>query len=267
MIRHYGPPQNNNNRRKQSNENKMRKGFTTRHILFQSVALSWLNKKTKECKDEVRPSLLMTSNKLKERSDRTADSDQSDWSGFEIARGPANLIGDTSCPADRQLKGCLKIKSQRESLARIVPRPRPPSSARSTTDKATYEVLFDSVEIREYHRMLSDNPACSGAPIGIGWRYDTKDTIRFDLDEYERCREGLRRTKEELVIPPDVREDMLRKAGFSRRDIVLAIQLSRNVRAQRAASIQQLKLHRYWNGSRHDIWRGVEDSTSTHKEL
>ena len=258
MIRHFGPPQNNNNRRKQSNENKMRKGFTTRHILFQSVALSWLNKKTKECKDEVRPSLLMTSNKLKERSDRTADSDQSDWSGFEIARGPANRPATQGLPEDQ-------VSAQ--SLARIVPRPRPPSSARSTTDKATYEVLFDSVEIREYHRMLSDNPACSGAPIGIGWRYDTKDTIRFDLDEYERCREGLRRTKEELVIPPDVREDMLRKAGYSRRDIVLAIQLSRNVRAQRAASIQQLKLHRYWNGSRHDIWRGVEDSTSTHKEL
>ena len=102
----------------------------------------------------------------------------------------------------------------------------PPSSSRPITNKATSEVLFDSVEIREYHHVLSDNPTSSGGPIGIGWRYDTKDTIRFDLAEYERCRKGLRRTRKELVILKDVREDMLRNAGYSRREIVLAVQLA-----------------------------------------
>ena len=102
----------------------------------------------------------------------------------------------------------------------------PPSSSRPTTNKATSEVLFDSVGIREYYHVLSDNPTSSGGPISIGWRYDTKDTIRFDLAEYERCRKGLRQTRKELVILKDVREDMLRNAGYSRREIVLAVQLA-----------------------------------------
>jgi len=129
------------------------------------VTLSWKNKKMEEGKAEVR--LPMTSNKFKDRSVRTADLDHSDWPGFEIARGPANLIIDVSCPARRQLKGCLKVKSPCESLARIAPRLRPPSSAQPTTDKTTSKVLFDSVEIREYHHMLSNNPTSLGAPISL----------------------------------------------------------------------------------------------------
>ena len=169
-------------------------------------------------------------------SDRTANLDLSDWSGCR--RLPANVVRDSSFPVSAALaiKGCLKVQTQRESLAMIMP--TPPSSAPQTTDKATV-VLPDSVEIRQYHRALSDNPSTSsGAPIGIGWRYDSEDTIRFDIDEYERCREGLRRTKKEMVIPPDVREEMLREAGYSHREIFLAMQVAKKERAKRAASIR-----------------------------
>jgi hypothetical protein len=64
--------------------------------------------------------------------------------------------------------------------------------------KAISEVLFDSVEIREYHHMLSDNPTSSGAPIGIGWRFGSRDSIRFNLDEYECFHKGLPRTRKKL---------------------------------------------------------------------
>ena len=65
------------------------------------------------------------------------------------------------------------------------------------------EVRIDKVKFRVYPIILSDNPSTSsGPPIGLGWRYDSKETLISDIDSYETIREepGIRRMKMELII-------------------------------------------------------------------
>ena len=88
---------------------------------------------------------------------------------------------------------------------------------------------------------MSDNPSSAGPPIGIGWRYNPKDTIILDLDIYECECEGNRRIKKEFIIPPYVREDMLREAGYSRNEIALAVKRARKDKGRRSASLRQQK--------------------------
>lgn len=180
---------------------------------------------------------------------RTVDIDISlrSASNFDPSSRGANIIGDTSCLAGRTLKGCLKVETQRDSLSRISHSPSrervlvtvTEGDAESTSDKV---VGFDSVEFREYPRVLSDNPSTSsGPPIGLGWRYDPKETILLDLDSYEACREDTRRTKRELAIPSYFRENMLREAGYSRSEIKAAMKTATKVKQKRRSSIEHQK--------------------------
>lgn len=152
---------------------------------------------------------------------------------------PARVIGDKSCLAGRDLKRCLKVSTQRESLARISNADIFTSRLPSVSEQKS--VRFDSLQIREYDRVLSDNPSTSsGPPIGIGWRYSPEETV-VDLEEYETAHEDLRRTKRELAIPPFVRERMLREAGFSRNEIKLATKRVKKDKEQRIHSVQHQK--------------------------
>lgn len=97
-------------------------------------------------------------------------------------------------------------------------------------------VRFDTVEFREYARVLGDNPSTSvGPPVGIGWEYDQE--IILDVDEYEVNNEG-RRTKKEFAMDPITRGDMLREAGYSRREIRLATKMTKKERERRSASLR-----------------------------
>ncbi|KAL7529518.1 hypothetical protein ACHAXR_003010 [Thalassiosira sp. AJA248-18] len=184
-------------------------------------------------------------------SGRTAGVDISYRSAFEFdmshrsacggnpSTGPAKVIGDTSGLTGRHLKSCLKVRTQRDSLARISQLVLPYTpTIMETTNKG---VRFDLVEFREYRRALSDNPTSSGPPIGIDWGYDPKDTIILDLDMYETDRDGYRRHKKELAIPSSFREEMLIDAGYSRYDIRLATRRARKDKERRNASFHQQK--------------------------
>lgn len=108
---------------------------------------------------------------------------------------------------------------------------RPSCSRRNT-------VQFESVEIREYPRALSDNPSTtSGPPIGLSWKYS--DTISIEIDLFESHRLGTRRTKREFAIPSHVREKMLLKAGYSRHEIRKAASKASQEKGRRIASINQ----------------------------
>ena len=140
-------------------------------------------------------------------SGKTVDGDISYRSAIVSPIIPAKVIGDTSPLAGRQLKSCMKVASQRDSLARIARTSRPEdidiSSSRCLQPVLEpKQIRFGNVEFREYTRRLSDNPSTSsGPPIGIGWDFNPEDTISIDLEVYEDDREGSRRTKRELAIP------------------------------------------------------------------
>lgn len=170
-----------------------------------------------------------------------------DCSGHSEAISPSSSVenGYISC------KSCLKIKTQRDSLSRTVKTNSSGSEHMSTilevTDSSScasgtkMKLKFDKIEMREYERILCDNPSTAGPPIGIGWRHYPEATVVVDLDSYESCREGTKRHKSELAIPPDVRKDMLRDAGFSRQEIADAVRRARKDKERRALSIQNQK--------------------------
>lgn len=72
-------------------------------------------------------------------------------------------------------------------------------------------VSFGKIHTREFERVVGDNPAVrEGVPISLGWNYhdNTKDV---DVDEYEKYRQPQRRTHDQMKIPSDVREIILKE--------------------------------------------------------
>ncbi|KAL7525941.1 hypothetical protein ACHAWF_001577 [Thalassiosira exigua] len=163
-------------------------------------------------------------------SSHTADADDSCRSGCHAAA------------SGRRAAGCLKVQTQRDSLARISSSSGPSVALELDPISEQKQVHFDTVEFREYPRILGDNPyTSSGPPIGIGWRYCPEDTVTVDLDLYESGVEGSRRSKQELAIPADVRVDMLREAGYSRMEINAAVKTAREVKKRRGTALKNQK--------------------------
>ncbi len=86
--------------------------------------------------------------------------------------------------------------------------------ARPTSQQA---LTFGTVTIREYPRIIGDNPSCNGCPVGINWVHIKQVEIAFD--DYEIHREGVRRVCSELKIPHDVRHDMMVEWGATTKQI------------------------------------------------
>jgi hypothetical protein len=134
---------------------------------------------------------------------------------------------DVSC---HSIKSCLAVKTHRDSLMDM--------SSRSDRSCSCRSVRFHTVEFREYPVILCDNPSASGPPIGLGWEYDPEDTLQAQVDDYEAHRhEDDRRTKSGLRIPPNIREDKLLQAGFSRSEIRSVVQMSEKEKERRRSSL------------------------------
>eukprot|EP00978_Attheya_sp_CCMP212_P041800 scaffold244370_cov35-Attheya_sp.AAC.1 len=72
-----------------------------------------------------------------------------------------------------------------------------------------HSVLFHSVEVREYERSLSDNPAVlDGVPIGLDWDYIVNGSMKFDA--YEESQPP-RRDHLEFQIPAHARARMMQE--------------------------------------------------------
>ena len=104
-------------------------------------------------------------------------------------------------------------------------------------------VCFNVVEVREYEVDLNDNPSCGlGPAVGLGWDYEC--TRRESLDEYEDTR-GAKRYMHEIKMPKDVREDKLKKAGFSKKEISKYVQEKSKIKVQRSATQANLPFMPY----------------------
>ena len=117
----------------------------------------------------------------------------------------------------KQLKSCLTVKTQEESLMRqslsssghdapVSASTRQEAFRRSSTSSL---ISFDKVQIRSYDIIITDNPSTTcGPPVGLGWTHsDTEEC--YDIDNYEDCR-GPPRSKDELTMPSSLRCEMLR---------------------------------------------------------
>lgn len=119
--------------------------------------------------------------------------------------GPKPLKKDLSVP-----QSIMKSMSSRSAASVGT------ASADATTEiivgddlsKSSRRCVFSSVDIREHERIAGDNPCVSsGVPLSLGWGHFQHQSIL--LDDYEENK-GPSRDKIEMMVPSDVRKEMLR---------------------------------------------------------
>lgn len=99
--------------------------------------------------------------------------------------------------------------------------------------KLRKSLQFSTVEIREYNRILGDNPACSaGPPTQLDWDYNI--LIHTTLDEYEEKR-APSKSLLDLCLTPFLRRFMMHSEfGYSHDEINKACKAIQKTRLQRA---------------------------------
>merc|ERR1712032_91923 len=128
-------------------------------------------------------------------------------------------------------KSCMKVSTLDESL-------RTKGIVRKSMN--TYEipssVQFGKVEVRSYPRILGDHPRAKVGPaITLGWEFDEENFFMYDLDQYENavlCTGG-RRTRKQMIVPPQIRIQWCLDAGHSIEGIRNSIKQCRREREER----------------------------------
>lgn len=102
-------------------------------------------------------------------------------------------------------------------------------------------VTFSDIIIREYPYEIGDNPGSrTGPALTLKWNYVNERT--FTVDGYEKSRPyDYRRLFHEMLIPPSVRMEILRTAGYSRAEIIKGTRIVNIVRSQRRRTLDMLK--------------------------
>ena len=108
-------------------------------------------------------------------------------------------------------------------------------------NKKKRSVSFCEVKVRNYERILEFNPSVTSGPaVGIGWNYSPEDQI-FSLENFEESREFSRcNSVDELALPRDKREDLLRNWGFTQREIAFSVRSILRSKNQRKQTVQNL---------------------------
>ena len=107
-------------------------------------------------------------------------------------------------------------------------------SCRPTHPKQLKTLSFSQVEIRQYERILGDNPAVTSGPaVSLAWgHFDGKV---LPVDDYESNRPP-RRHKMELQLSSVERKSILEQAGFTREDIYSSEQEIKKIQHNRFTS-------------------------------
>lgn len=119
------------------------------------------------------------------------------------------------------------------------------SSTSSNGDKLGKKkrsVSFCEVKVRNYERILEINPSVTSGPaVGIGWNYSPDDDEIFSLENFEEVREFARCSSiDQLAIPRDEREHLLRAWGYTQREIACSVRSILRSKNQRKQTIQNL---------------------------
>jgi hypothetical protein len=123
------------------------------------------------------------------------------------------------------------ILSQSSIPARQLKKKRRPANA----------VRFSDVIVRQYERIMSDNPACrSGPGIGIGWHYDEAE-IKVSVDEWEDRRTRVRYSSI-VALSRTKREELIRELGYSEREIAAMCRELNKQRSYRRQTVNNLGL-------------------------
>jgi len=136
---------------------------------------------------------------------------------------------DLSCRPVRAIKSCL----------------RDPTREKSPSDQFDLkEVAFEDVQIREYPKILGDNPAVSeGAPLTIDW--EVTNYYRLNINIYEITREPMRRkSRKKLLVSSKRRLQSLVESGYTLQELAETIVEVDKIRAMRYETARA----NGWNG-------------------
>ena len=80
--------------------------------------------------------------------------------------------------------------------------------------KVDSKVSFSHVSIREYSRVVGDNPSvCCGPPLALGWKYNTRECTDIDTFEAIKTQASLVKDGKCQRLPSDERERLLIDIG------------------------------------------------------
>lgn len=120
-----------------------------------------------------------------------------------------------------------------------VPVPEEETEPTQEKKKKKKSVRFSTVNIREYHICLGDNPSVArGAPISLDWHYE--EEISIDLNVYEQ-HTIKREHNEEFKRPSLERLHLLKDIGYSRLEILEATRQVEKIRHQRFQTRRHLQ--------------------------
>jgi len=152
--------------------------------------------------------------------------------------GLVELVHVPSAQVIRPIRSCMSVKSLDDSLRA----PSFPSRSSRNQLRHRLSVSFDTLEIRDYERILGDNPSCSCGPsITFGWRY--AETSVLPVDDYE-CRRLPRRRSYQMVMPQPIREEMLLNSGHTRSEIMFAVRGNNLTKRGRQKTLNTLGLQK-----------------------
>eukprot|EP00978_Attheya_sp_CCMP212_P043973 scaffold296224_cov51-Attheya_sp.AAC.2 len=108
-------------------------------------------------------------------------------------------------------------------------------------------IRFSLVEIREFPRILGDNPSCrSGPPITIGWDYDKAAIVKIPIREFDEIsRKNKKKGGFRLVLSRHEREEILFRGGYTQSQIAQNVRQMIKIKNQRRQTINNLPVARF----------------------
>ena len=126
------------------------------------------------------------------------------------------------------------VYHQEISKATSVPNKRRPSAP-----SVVMSVRFDQVTVREYERVLGDNPACPFGPsVAVGWSFHERRPQ--GVDAYESARFGRRRSPSELMLSRRERERILTHWGVPNAEVAQGVREKNRARMRRRQTVNNL---------------------------
>jgi hypothetical protein len=119
-----------------------------------------------------------------------------------------------------------------------------PDEDSSLPKKEGNNVHFSDVTIREYRLIVGDNIVSKGVPLTLAW--ESVSSVSINLDKYEQARKDHCRKHLEMHMTYLHREKILRKLGFSRKDIdygIKAANIARRKRRETHANLHASHTH------------------------
>jgi len=119
---------------------------------------------------------------------------------------------------------------------------RSSTSMFSPKSNRTRKIDFSTVEVRQYERILGDNPSCSsGAPVSIGWKFFQERTLCLSVDEYEYSH-GHFRDECDMVLDRQERETLLYELGYSEKDLAKVVRENVKMKKNRRQTVNNLPI-------------------------